>query len=518
PTVKWGKGKKRPWNASLKVLCWHAGESFVKCHNREHDVYGKLYVERKARELARNAEGKSGRVRFEGQTDYEAFKLPGDDPSALAAAAAVGGCVDPLRGIDYMIDQVPEDRLRRIESLDLAAVSAPTTQPATRPADTPAAKEIRLSLAQCRAMALEGNLALRVALLSPTLAAQSITEAEAQFESLLYVDASRASTDTPTASVLSSAKADARSLAAGVRMPLRTGGSIDARLPVNSFETNNAFSTLNPSYTADLTLSVVQPLLRGAGVRTNTHAIRVSRWNRQKSEALAKLEVIRVLAAVDRVYWRLYAAREQLAVRRQEHRLAQAQLERARRQVAAGAAAKIEILRSELGVAEGAEAIIVSANVVRRRERELKRIIQKRGLGVASPTAILPDTPPLVVPYKLDADKLVEMAMANRMELLDIELKIAMDASSIDFERSGTLPLVTLSYTYNVNGLGATHADAFDMLFDKRFEDHRLGVHVEVPLGNQAARSRLRRAILTRIQDLASLDRRKVLVAQEVHD
>ena len=58
PTVKWGKGKKRPWNASLKVLCWHAGESFVKFHNHEDDVYGKLYVERKARELARNAEGK----------------------------------------------------------------------------------------------------------------------------------------------------------------------------------------------------------------------------------------------------------------------------------------------------------------------------------------------------------------------------------------------------------------------------------------------------------------------------
>lgn len=25
PTVKWEKGKKRPWNAALKVLCWKAG-------------------------------------------------------------------------------------------------------------------------------------------------------------------------------------------------------------------------------------------------------------------------------------------------------------------------------------------------------------------------------------------------------------------------------------------------------------------------------------------------------------
>ena len=49
--------QKRPWNASLKVLCWKIGESFVKCSGREGDVYGHLYLERKAQEQARNAEG-----------------------------------------------------------------------------------------------------------------------------------------------------------------------------------------------------------------------------------------------------------------------------------------------------------------------------------------------------------------------------------------------------------------------------------------------------------------------------
>ena len=28
PTSKWNKGEKRPWNPSLKTLCWKAGESF----------------------------------------------------------------------------------------------------------------------------------------------------------------------------------------------------------------------------------------------------------------------------------------------------------------------------------------------------------------------------------------------------------------------------------------------------------------------------------------------------------
>lgn len=48
---------KRPWNASLKVLCWKAGDSFVKVSNNPHAFYGVLYRERKLLEVERNNEG-----------------------------------------------------------------------------------------------------------------------------------------------------------------------------------------------------------------------------------------------------------------------------------------------------------------------------------------------------------------------------------------------------------------------------------------------------------------------------
>lgn len=57
PTVKWEKGKKRPWNATLKVVCWKIGESFVKTCNSEDSFYGKLYLERKKIEQAKNESG-----------------------------------------------------------------------------------------------------------------------------------------------------------------------------------------------------------------------------------------------------------------------------------------------------------------------------------------------------------------------------------------------------------------------------------------------------------------------------
>jgi hypothetical protein len=54
PTMKWNKGEKRPWNASLKRLCWLMGESFVKVSGNQKDVYGKLYLERKDYERKKN--------------------------------------------------------------------------------------------------------------------------------------------------------------------------------------------------------------------------------------------------------------------------------------------------------------------------------------------------------------------------------------------------------------------------------------------------------------------------------
>ncbi len=57
PTAKWGKGKRRPWNARLKVICWHVGECFKRTHTSEKSFYGRFYRERKMLEESRNDEG-----------------------------------------------------------------------------------------------------------------------------------------------------------------------------------------------------------------------------------------------------------------------------------------------------------------------------------------------------------------------------------------------------------------------------------------------------------------------------
>jgi Transposase IS116/IS110/IS902 family len=57
PSIKWEKGQKRPWNAQLKQICYHAGQCFKRSSNSENSFYGKLYREQKVKVINKNNAG-----------------------------------------------------------------------------------------------------------------------------------------------------------------------------------------------------------------------------------------------------------------------------------------------------------------------------------------------------------------------------------------------------------------------------------------------------------------------------
>jgi outer membrane protein len=430
----------------------------------------------------------------------------------------VGGC-EPSSDLEYCRPSVAPEKLRDIQTLQLKkAKDQKRGSVDVNEVNQPPPKEMKLTLEQCRALVLENDLDLKVQLINPTVAAEKVTEQEAQFESAFFSNVRYGKTDTPVASFIDIAgsKLDYSSTDLGVRVPLRSGGTVTFDLADNRTKTDSIYSIFNPSYGSNASVSISQPLLRNAGKRANTYAICIAEYERQITDARTKLEVIRAIAAVDRVYWRLYAARRELEVRQQQYELAQALFEQAKRFVAAGERSQVEVIRTEAGVADRLEAIIVAQNTVHDRERDLKRTINKAGLGMQTPTMIVPTTEPDPVRYDLKKDRLVAIAIKNRMEMLELELQIDEDIATTDYMKNQALPLVTMDYTYNVNGLGPTRGDSYDLLLDKRFEDHRLGLQLLVPLGNAAAKSRLRQAFYQRRLRLASRDSRKAAVTLDV--
>jgi len=431
----------------------------------------------------------------------------------------LAGCEQFSKKDPYALRIAPE-RFRKVETLELKEAKVEDqVRPDVNDVNEAPPKELELSLEQCRAMTLENNLELKVQLISPAIAAETVSEQEAKFEAAFSSNVTFAKTDTPTASFLdeiSGSQTDYLRADMGVQVPLRTGGTVNFNMADNRMKTGSIYSVFDPSFSSDMSLSISQPLLRNAGRRTSTYAIRIAEYERQITDARTKLEVIRVIAAVDRVYWRLYAARRELEVRKQQYDLAEALYQQALRFVEAGDKPQVEVIRTEAGMAQQLEAIIIAENNVRDRERDLKRTLNKMGLGMQTPTVLVPATEPDPVRYELERKRLVVTAMDNRMEMLELELQIAEDVAKVDYMKNQALPLVTMDYTYNVNGLGANRDDSYDLLFDKRFEDHRVGLQLLVPLGNEAAKSRLQQAFYQRRQRLASRDNRQVMIELEV--
>jgi len=436
--------------------------------------------------------------------------------------ASMGGCSSPFRTVDadYGV-RVGLDRLRTIEPLDLRrAVVEPGEEamPRTRMSDTFAGLERRtLSLEESRALALENNLNLRVALINPTTSELRLTEEEAAFEAIFTAGYTRSETDQPTSSNLDGSQTRRDSYNLGVNVPLRSGGTVGFSLPFSRFETDNQFSTLNPAYNTNFQISYSQPLLRNFGRRASTFGIRIASLESQIAQAIAKLEVIRTLAAVDRAYWDLYAAQKLLEVRRSQYELAMEQLERAERRVRAGDAPEIEITRAQSGVADQIEAIILAETDVRRFLRNLKVILNAPGLDIEGAPYIDIGSDPDPVPYAIDAGLMIAAAMDMRMELLELELRLAQDESTIEFRRNQQLPSFAFDYTYRYNGLGRSFNRSFDMLTDGDFADWSVGFSFQTPIGNEAAKSRTQQAVVARLQRLSTRSARELEIRQEVY-
>ena len=443
--------------------------------------------------------------------------------AAAVACVVLAGCQNELFSDSLTPHTASQERLREVGTFDPvkeSAVPARTLAEASKdlaadrlPGQKPPPMR-EMTLADCRALALERNLDLRVQLFSPSLAEAALGVEMAKFETSIFANYNR-NDQNLVSSVLGGDGLARDNMGLGITAPLATGGTVN--LSGQSILAQQDLTGLVPA-TQDnqsgLQFSIAQPLLRGAGVEANTASIRVAKLNSQIADSRTKLEAIRVLANVDRAYWNLYAATRELEVRQQQYELAIVQLELARRLVKAGQTAEVEVIRAESGVGSTLEAIIVADNAVRLRQRDLKRIMNDPELPLDGTTYVATKTLPSPVSLKFDPETMSAKAVENRMEMLELELQLSIDANNIDLARNQALPLFTVDYTYQYFGYGSTYSQSWSSIGDA--DQYSLTANARIPLGNEAAKNRVQSAILTRLQRLATRDQRRLSIRQEV--
>ena len=373
----------------------------------------------------------------------------------------------------------------------------------------------RLSLAECRQIALERQLQIKAELIPPKVAEYRVTEARAAFDAVIFGGISRKLDDPETpAPGTTSVQASA-----GVRIPTRTGAALTLSNPLIRTD----FDTPPPGapshfYSASPVLSLTQPLLKGAGLRINESSIHRARLLHRQTRSGAKLAVLNLLANVDRVYWQLWMARGELEIRHEQYKLAEQQLAHARRMVEAGIVPKIEILRSEVGMSQRVNSIIIAETTRRLIEREMRRVLNLPRLDSDVERAVFPTTSPALFPISVDPEILVESAYKQRMDLMSTQIQLAMDVLDQELARNQMLPDVALSFDYSLSSRGTTLGKAYEALDGSGPNYWQAGVSVSMPLGNGAARARSRQAALRHSATLNNLEQRRQFIQQEVEN
>jgi outer membrane protein TolC len=194
------------------------------------------------------------------------------------------------------------------------------------------------------------------------------------------------------------------------------------------------------------------------------------------------------------------------------------QLNHARDKVEAGAAAGIEIVGAEAGLGGRLEDVINAETALRNIERDLKRIMNRDDMPVESDIEIIAVTKPDPLGLDLDEQTMVEAAIANRTDMISMELGLAIDELNIESARNATLPDVTFNYTFDTRTESGSIGRAFGNLANSSFPGHSIGLSASIPLGNEVAKARLHRARLQRMQGLMSREQLQQQIRQEVRE
>lgn len=431
---------------------------------------------------------------------------------ALAQSAPIDPLVPPglLAGTNLAVDEMARATLTEVEGSPLV-------------------------LREAIATALARSPEIREQLLGPVVSDAELAARRGVYALTFFADASAAQSVTPQASALAGADdIDLRSqrFGAGLEQPIPvSGGSVRLSLENEIDKTNSSFTSLSPSYVPTLALRLDQPLLRDLLIDRSRAQIRLAEIERNQA-SLALVQTVRDVArAVERDYWELHFAMQQVRINRLALDLGKTLLANDRRRFEVGVLPRPDLLDDEASVARLEDELVRTRSVLRAASDRLRRDL---GLPLAGPQLLAADRP---AARGLDGgavDGLVAQALANREELARGANEIEQRGVDVDAAENDRLPNLDLVAGAGFNGLAGSgratsfggedlvspftgsFLDSYDKLGSGDYYDWTVGLELRVPLTSDSADHEAQVARLRRRTAERSLERIRQDVELEV--
>jgi outer membrane protein TolC len=220
-----------------------------------------------------------------------------------------------------------------------------------------------LGLQQCIDYALERNFSMRQTMAMARAARARVDKERAEFDPQFFGSArsgreAGGSFESPLAS-------------GGVTKRFVTGTEIDFEAGQVPTRTGDFRDDYIDSSTSDYALSVRQPLLKGAGLRANRSAIRISELLSQQASATVTAELLETLRAAETAYYAAAVAAGVEKGQRESLDRAQQLVDDVKARHDAGAASQIDVLEAEVALAGARERLVLAQKASKDRIGEL---------------------------------------------------------------------------------------------------------------------------------------------------
>lgn len=413
----------------------------------------------------------------------------------------------------------------------------PTGVGVTRPAPQPvvADGELRLSLDDAIEIALRQNLDLSLERYDRTTSALFVRQNQGIFDLRAFTNVVLAEDNQPNNTELEGAAVlatESRSFDIGLDQLTAWGGEARLRIDGSRLSSNSTNALIDPEFGAGDSITFSQPLLRGFGAEATKRPILLARIGSEISREAFEQEATRVVQEVERAYWSLVEAQDQLGVAEESLGLARELHERNRVQVEVGTLAPIELVQSEATVATREEEIIRAETAV---GDATDLLLQLLNLDRAAywDLEVVPTTEPETERLEIDLEEAIRTALAERPELALQALNI--ESADLDrrFFQREKLPTVDLTFAYGSSGLAGRGvvfdpetgepipvdtdlSDAFSDAFGFDFDGWTVRLDAAYPIQNRAARAQAEIAGLDAARARTELERLELQVVTEV--
>lgn len=356
------------------------------------------------------------------------------------------------------------------------------------------AQSAGLTLQECIDRALDKNFGLKIQSFDTANAAEALALSRADYDPGFFISATKSVNQADNAATtLVGTRSDNLNTRAGVAQKISTGATVELSSSMGRSATNNTFATLNPAYSADLTLAVSQPLLKNAGSTVNRAAINRAKIGVGIANLNYKGRVLQTVKDTESAYYNLVYAREQLKVRRLSLDLAEKLLDENKTRKNTGVATDLDVLQAEVGVETARRNVLLAEQTVSDAEDALLSLIGQFEFGTSLGEVALPSvaafTPDFEISYKLARDNQPDYVAAQEaLKQLEIDVAAA---------KRNRLPTLDLDGAVGYNTRDSSAERAYDRLPDGDGYSWQVGLSLRVPWGMRSEKARYNSAVNT---------------------